>query len=141
MKTIYYISLILLIAFSSSSCKTQKENIKPVAMKENRTIQVKEKEINKDKEDKSEAEKQGLLNKQKINEFAEKKASLLCSLKGLMKELEKTNDENMKTKINSKIGQLKKELIEFDDIIKASLPEQELVEEVEKKVGYLVKDC
>jgi biopolymer transport protein ExbB/TolQ len=141
MKTIYYISLILLIAFSSSSCKTQKENIKPVAMKENRTIQVKEKEINKDKEDKSEAEKQGLLNKQKINEFAEKKASLLCSLKGLMKELEKTNDENMKTKINSKIGQLKKELTEFDDIIKASLPEQELVNEVEKKVGYLVKDC
>jgi hypothetical protein len=141
MKTIYYISLILLIAFSSSSCKTQKENIKPVAMKEKSTIQVKEKEINKDKEDKSEAEKQGLLNKQKINEFAEKKASLLCSLKGLMKELEKTNDENMKTKINSKIGQLKKELIEFDDIIKASLPEQELVEEVEKKVGYLVNDC
>ena len=139
MKTIYYIAIIILISFSSS-CKTQKENIKPAATKEKSTIHVEDMETVKE-EEKSMAVTPASINAEKVNELAKKKAGLLCSLKELKTELEKSSNENRKVEINNEIGELKNQIAEFDSVIKSSLPDQELIDEVEKKVRFLVKDC
>jgi len=140
MKTIYYISIIILISFSSS-CKTQKENIKPTTTTEKSTIHVEEMETAKEEDEKPLDVTPSSINAQKVNELANKKTGLLCSLKELKTELEKTSDENRKAEINNEIGNLKNEIAEFDNVIKSSLPDPELIDEVEKKVRFLVKDC
>jgi len=139
MKTIYYIAIILLVSFSTS-CKTQKESVKPDVTSEKRTIHVEEMEIAQE-EEKLMAVTPASINAEKVNELAMKKADLLCKLKDLKMELEKTNDEFRKTELNSEIAKLKDEIIEFDNVIKSTFSDQALVDEVEKMVQFLVKDC
>jgi hypothetical protein len=89
MKTIYYISLILLIAFSSSSCKTKKEvvNTSPPPKSSFETVNLGNNKI-------LEEEKRLMQDEiDEISEFAKQMAEAYCNIKSLKARLETHNDE------------------------------------------------
>ena len=134
------LAIIVFIAIFLFSCKTQQNNTKSADEQKNNTVLI-DKYKNPQEEEKPKAVTPESINEQKVNEFAEKKEGLLCSLKQLKTELENTSDENQKIKINNQIEQLKNQIAEFDKVIETTFPEEENIDEIDKYVQYLIKDC